>query len=177
MRRFYKSRFEDVRIEGGTIYWDCAQISDELLVMREVVSNGGEHVGSNRPDADGFFFLPDGPDSIDNVDPLGEIPVVEIDDAEFEAAWAAHCAAYRERWERAKREYPLGAPVAGKIEIFYPQGTIIGAGDGVFGVAADGPAGMDDYYHYRGHAVTAVVAGYDEDNLWLVLEDLQGVPG
>jgi hypothetical protein len=63
--------------------------------------------------------------------------------------------------------------VQGFIQIFYPQGVIINLGDDTLGVAdyAVCKSSAQPEWMYPGYKVTAVVAGYDEVNHWLLLND------
>ncbi|TDL57127.1 hypothetical protein E2R60_00960 [Paenibacillus dendritiformis] len=94
---------------------------------------------------------------------------------EFERAWAAAVQPYQPAWEQAKREYRIGDTVTGGIAMFYPQGVIIQIGPGRYGAARReelASATLPEYL-YPGHRADGIVLGYDEDNFWLVLGDVQ----
>ncbi|WP_088068065.1 hypothetical protein [Gottfriedia luciferensis] len=61
----------------------------------------------------------------------------------------------------------------GKIEVFYPQGVIVSISENVIGVAdyikcKDNSQPENLYPH---HKITGKVNGYDEINMWLILEN------
>jgi hypothetical protein len=92
---------------------------------------------------------------------------------QFEFEWQQAIEPNLAVWMKTKKQYPPGSPVSGEIAMFYPQGAIIRLSNNAYAVT--------DYnklrdrtpaqYLYPGYCVEGVVADYDEDNLWLVIED------
>ena len=71
---------------------------------------------------------------------------------------------------------PVGTKVKGYIEAFFPHGTLIH----IFQHNAVGLADTHSYaektpseWMYPRHEVTAIVQGYDEQNQWVILEQIQ----
>ncbi len=102
-------------------------------------------------------------DAFEEVTPIGR--------HQFEEVWHVHLEQHRDHCDAVKQGYSIGTPVVGAILIFYPQGVIIDLGDNVLGVADHRAcrASARPEWMYPRHKVTAVVAGYDETNQWLVL--------
>ncbi len=97
-----------------------------------------------------------------------------ISRADFEAEWLRCNAEYMSEWEEAKAANEVGNTVKGRIEVIFPQGIIIHLNEIQY-------PGLVDYWKFAQHAQTeniypnvqliGTVAGYDEDNGWIKLED------
>src|SRR5204863_9414472 len=89
--------------------------------------------------------------------------------------WSLHLKNNAGRWAYTKSAYDAGTKVTGYIEIFLQQGTIVDLGDAVLGVAntADCRASTVPENMYSKNLITAIVAGYDEQYQWLILQSPQ----
>ncbi|NOV01395.1 hypothetical protein [Paenibacillus planticolens] len=77
-------------------------------------------------------------------------------------------------WERVKSLLTVGTIVEGKIEVFYPQGTLIEIDRyKVIGVTVNIKNELDNEDIYIRDLIRATVSSYDEVNMWIVLEDAQ----
>jgi hypothetical protein len=160
-------------------YWDVYGPLGEALrfveaehgvAIREVESNDNRRLASNFKHSRWSLMLAEGQvdyDSIQEVEPITK--------EEFDRVWKAHLASREGEWEAAKGNLPVGTHVAGYIERFYPQGVIVDLGGGILSVANYEAcrASTKPAYMYSDQRVTAVVAGYDEDNQWVILESPQ----
>lgn len=87
----------------------------------------------------------------------------KISKDEFISVWNSVIEPHMKKWIETKARYPVGYSISGICKYFYPQGAII--------------KGKDYVAIYKGtknitinESVLAQVKGYDEDNMWLVLE-------
>lgn len=87
----------------------------------------------------------------------------EVEPEAFEEIWSLAVKDYRGEWRKTKENYPIGCKIQVVCQYFYPQGAIA--------------TGDDFAAVYRGteemplrKSLTAQVTGYDEVNMWLVLQ-------
>lgn len=110
--------------------------------------------------------------------------IIEADDRiltkeQFEIEWQQAIEPNQAAWKRTKKQYSPGSPVSGEIAMFYPQGAIIRLSDNAYAITDYNklrertPA----YYLYPGYCIEGIVAGYDQINLWLVIEDCKIMGG
>lgn len=95
---------------------------------------------------------------------------VPIEADEFNAVWERHLQRTEDKWNTAKKSFPVNTPVLGCIAIFFPQGVIVELGERIFGVT--------DYMQARASTspnfimgtrrqISGIVTGYDEANQWI----------
>jgi hypothetical protein len=135
-------------------------------VIRQVIVKGEMYIGSNVDYPDWGMVRPSSGANYDV-----ESSLTPITKEEFEQIWQAHLAVRQPEWTRVKQAYPIGMPVQGFIRLFYFQGVLINCGGAVLGTADYDAclASTKPEYLYTRHKVTAVVAGYEELNQWLIL--------
>ncbi|MCS7462174.1 hypothetical protein N0M98_18710 [Paenibacillus doosanensis] len=150
-----------VGVEEGERYY--FETDGQGTAYRQItVFDGNRYRVSAAPD----FFLTD--QEVEMMEGDCEIPKEQ-----FERLWLQATEPYRADWQRVKRQYSPGDFVSGVIAMFYPHGTIIRlSGEQAYAVTGD--AGLRErtppQYLYPGYRIEGVVAGYDEEHLWLVLE-------
>jgi hypothetical protein len=169
--RYYKWDDADfhVFVEFGMfIYFE---VNKNNIILRQIASNGEIYLASNVIQTDGNMYLGDQPfESSEN-----DEDVISITKDEFEDVWSAHLKIYEARWSQIKQTYPVGTTLQGLIHIFFPQGVIVNLGNNVLGVADYKAclASTKREFMYTRNKITAVVAGYDEENQWLILDSPQ----
>lgn len=91
----------------------------------------------------------------------GKYEIIQCE--KFEFVWLTSIQHYRKEWEQTKSKYTIGKKVKGYSSFFYPQGVIV--------------KGCDFYAVYNNlmvnfinQKVEAKVKGYDEKNMWLIIE-------
>ena len=137
-------------------------------VFRQVSKFADRYVSSNIKDPMYDFWLTEGEFKLDMSD---EIKI--ISKTEFEEIWLANNQRVQHKWTKLKTEYQIGMEISGSIGVFYPHGVIINVGNDNLGVADydECRRSTDAENLYPGHRVEAVIKGYDEKNMWLILED------
>ena len=166
--RYYQYPDEDAPIGGGMTYIATAA----GRAIRQITVNGDAVIASNRLFPPWGLCLGEGQVAYEAV----AEEVTEISPAEFETVWQQHRGKHQAQWRASKRAYPPGTPVAGWIELFFPQGVIVNLGKGTLGVAnyAQCLASVPPPKLLgTRQQVTAVVSGYDEVNQWVVLDQPQ----
>ena len=138
--------------------------------IRQITIAGEDRISSNICHSRWGIGLAEG-----RVDYESISEVMPITQSEFESIWQAHLKKHEPEWIAAKNAYPVGIPVKGYIQIFYPQGVIVNLGRNVLGVAdyKACKSSTSPEFLYTRHIVTAVVSGYDETNHWIVLDSPQ----
>ena len=98
--------------------------------------------------------------------------IVPIAADEFNAAWQKHLQQHEARWAEAKKAFPINAPVAGCMRIFFPQGVIVELGQQMYGVTDYTQAratASSGFIMGTGFQLNGIVTGYDEVNQWIEL--------
>lgn len=134
-------------------YW--LEINELSVAMRQVIVDGDSKVHvSCREDCLAEEIIE--PNELDGI-------CKEISKDDFQKIWITAIKLYYEEWLEMKAKYSIGKVINGVCKYFYPQGVII--------------KGKDYMALYKGkkevslnELVVARVMGYDEDNLWLILE-------
>jgi hypothetical protein len=162
MKYYRYEELDDHPLGGGTTYIE----TEDGCAIRQITVHLSRYFASNINYPHWGLRLADQCIDYDAVD-----EVTSIGRQEFEDVWQAHLEQHRDRWNAVKQAYSIGTPVVGSILIFYPQGVIVDLGNTVLGVAnaAACRASAQPEWMYPRHKVTAVVAGYDETNQWVVL--------
>jgi len=169
--RYFKYRDEESPIGDGTRYIE----TDEGWSVREVTFVNGTYLGSNVKYPLWGLCLSDAHFDYEELlaDEPSEFEIQEISKLDFEQVWTEHLAQNEKSWRAAKSAFPVGTQVRGRITIFYPQGAIVDLGDSVLGVAnyeaCKVSTGNDSLSTQ--HFISAVVAHFDEQNQWLVLDE------
>jgi hypothetical protein len=164
--KYYKYVEPDNYPYGGTTYLE----TEEGWAIRQITVSDDQYYASNGNYSEFGLILSEGYVDYDSID-----EVAAISQQEFEYVWQAHLRQHNEEWELAKQRYSVGTPVRGTIRIFYPQGVIVELGENVLGVAdyAACRSTARPEWMSSNHILTAVVAGYDETNQWIVLTNPQ----
>lgn len=131
--------------------------------LRQITISDKEVVSSNIKSAEYHFCLFD--QEVDVVNPV----YIEIKREDFENAWKVALKQYYDKWGKKKKKYPIGSEIEGRIEINYPQGTILEIEDEVYAVADYEEARM---CRFIGTSIKGCVYDYDNDNLWLKINNL-----
>lgn len=89
----------------------------------------------------------------------------------FEAVWTASTLEERKKWETTKEAFPIGKEVRAVIRYFYPQGIIVDL-DGQMGCVhyETDQDKLGNSARYPGQQMYGRVAGYDETNMWILLD-------
>lgn len=138
---------------------------------RQLLLSEDKFVGSNRKDGTLGYFLAEGNISIENFENSeGEFEI--ISEKDFEEMWLKHCKSYKDKWVRSKSKFKTGMQVQGAVEILYPQGVIIKLDEDTIAIADYDECLKNSSYKslYPHQYVTGKVKGYDEINMWIVLE-------
>lgn len=134
-------------------YW--MELDEELYALRQIIIENDSNVhASCRGD-----YLAEGAVIADELDGAYR----EVTQEKFEDVWSLAVERHRSKWSYTKIKYPVGSIVQGVCQYFYPQGMIVEGND--FTAVYRGEAAV-----LCREALTAQVAGYDEVNMWLVLE-------
>jgi hypothetical protein len=163
MKRYFK--WDDDNLLGTTYI----EIEDGYAI-KQITKTPNKYIASNRKDNEQHFYLAEGLIDINEIIEWGGS---EIDDRQFFIIWNKYRNENIDKWNQAKESYPIGAEIKGLIEVFYPQGVIINVSEDVIGIA--------DYYQcrestkpenlYPQHKIIGKVVGYDEINMWLVIDN------
>lgn len=140
---------------------------EDGYALRQISKFNNGYVASNRKDKEYDFCLAEGFIDIEDID-----GAIKIDKTEFDNIWIKYINQLTKEWEQIKKEYIVGRKIEGIIEVFYPQGVIISINDKVLGIA-DYEECKDSTVPqnlYPKHKVEGIISGYDEENMWLILE-------
>lgn len=164
-RRYYKYDDEYSEIAGGTTYVE----TEDGWALRQLTINGDRFLASNINDPVWGMNLAEGQVEYDDL--IGE-QVTEIPQQEFEAVWNMILATHSTVWHQSQLRYSIGTPVQGALLLFYPQGVLIQLDQETVGIAdyAACRASTEPENVYPRHKVTAIVAGYDQRQHWIILD-------
>lgn len=145
--QYFKIYFENEK------YW--LETNEQLIALRQVVVDADSNIhASCREDC-----LAEGIVEFNELDGTYK----EILQDEFQNMWTSALKPYCEKWLETKSKYLIGQKVEVVCKFFYPQGVIV--------------MGEDYFAIYKGRrkilfneSLVAQIVGYDEKNLWLVLE-------
>lgn len=149
---YIKSFFED------EIYY--FEVDDQQIAYRQIVVTDTDSKVSIAPD----FMLAE---TEIEYEPDEKIGVVE-----FEIAWESAISKYRKQWDYYKQQYLPGDSVTGVLRMFYPQGCVIQLDEHTYAIAdrAILPEQIDGFSLGIGIVIAGRVSGYDEQNLWVQLD-------
>ncbi|MEH7349363.1 hypothetical protein [Gottfriedia acidiceleris] len=164
MKRYFS--WEDEYIRGNTYI----EVEDDGYAIKQIAVTQNKYIASNRKDDEHHYYLAEGLlDVSELIDDGGN----EISEKEFYIIWNKHSEVLINTWNITKEKYPIGLEVEGKIEVFYPQGVIVNFAENVIGVAdytkckeSTQPENL-----YPHHKITGKVNGYDEENMWLIIDN------
>lgn len=144
------------------------EIDEEQTVLRQVIEDEERWVVSSRPDEELHFCLFDQQFDQEMNRANGE----DISAAEFETVWQEAMKPYVKDWEKMQQLFKPGDAVKGIVEVIYPQGIILSLPNDALGIINIGDClqGIPAESLYPGHVLKAVVAGFDQVNLWIKLE-------
>lgn len=140
------------------------ELDNEHCALRQIIiSYDNKPLISCRNDC-----LAEGQIDSDNLD--GKISYISKDT--FEKVWGLYTSPYRETWNKEKKFYPIGARVKGTVRYFYPYGIIFDIGNlqGCADYRVTQNNSTADALNIN-HIITGVVSGYDEDNMWLLIDE------
>lgn len=163
--KYYKYG-DEYSLIGGKTYVE----TDEGYAWRQITVNDERYVASNLVYPGRGMMLAEGQVDYDSIS-----TVEEISQTEFETIWNSHLANHQAQWNKSKQLLAIGTAVQGYIQIFYPQGVIVNLDNDILGVAdyLTCEISAQPQWMYPGYKVTAIVAGYDEANHWLLLDKPQ----
>ncbi|WP_051271431.1 hypothetical protein [Shimazuella kribbensis] len=158
-------RFEDDDPNGIT-YIE----SEDGYAVRQITVTNNKYIASNRRNKEYGYWLAEG--LIDGKE-AADFGVDKIDKSQFEGVWDAYRAELLQDWQKTKDTFPIGQVVEGYIQVFYPQGVIIQISGSVVGLAdyEECKHNIKSEKLYPNHKIKAEVIGYDEINLWLMLNN------
>ena len=84
----------------------------------------------------------------------------------FQAVWDKYTSTNRKKWDILKKRMEIGKLVQGKVLYHYPQGWILQV-DSLLAVYAG------DLELNIGQQVSGKISGYDEKNMWLILNEIK----
>ncbi len=95
-----------------------------------------------------------------------------ISKSEYEKIWEKYTESKRKDWIKIKEKYPIKTQVTGTIKYFYPQGIIVDFGD-TQGCADYNSCreNSDSSSLYPYHIINGEVYGYDENNMWILINN------
>lgn len=149
---YIKSFFED------EIYY--FEVDDQQIAYRQIVVTDTDSKVSIAPD----FMLAETEVEYEPDEKIGVI--------EFEIAWESAISKYRKQWDYYKQQYLPGDSVTGVLRMFYPQGCIIQLDKHTYAIADRTmlPEQIDGLPLGIGIVIAGRVSGYDEQNLWVQLD-------
>lgn len=144
------------------------EINEEQTVLREVIEDEERWIVSSQRDEELHFCLYDQQFDQDMNQAIRE----DISAEEFEKVWQEALKPYMKDWEKTMQTFKVGDHVKGIVEVIYPQGIILSLPNDALGVinVGDCVKGIPAESLYPGHLLKAVVAGFDQVNLWIKLE-------
>jgi hypothetical protein len=155
---------EEIDGHNGFTYLEI----EEGYAIRQIFVSNSFYIVSNRKDDEYGFWLTEGFINIGELEGV----TMTISSKEFYEIWSAYKRKCQNEWDNIKQTYRVGAKVNGNIECFYPQGVIVS-----IDVNAVAIAGYNECKNsttpeklYPKHKIEAIVNGYDEENMWLILE-------
>lgn len=93
-----------------------------------------------------------------------------ITQTEFDTFWRQATEKYWNDYEKHKLVYPVGKSVSGSIQYFYPQGVIFLSETIYFcGEMTSCKRNAHPSALYPGHLVNGLVSGYDDENMWILI--------
>jgi hypothetical protein len=165
MKRYYKWDDDDEDLRGTT-YIEI----DDGVASKQIAVTPNKYISSNRKDEEHHFYLSEGKIDINDIIEYGGS---EISGKQFYSVWNKYREGLIDNWNRTKEKFPVGSEIDGIIEVFYPQGVIINISQDIIGIA--------DYNNcrhstqpenlYPRHKITGKVVGYDEENMWLIIDN------
>lgn len=169
--KYYKYADDDVFTHKGNVVEATTYLEvDDNCPYRQITVGGGQSISSNINHPKWGIELGDQCADLDDAE-----GVISISEEEFYAVWHLHLAQHQQQWEAAKAQHPLGKAIFGTMLIFYPQGVLVDLGPNAVGVADywECHASTRPEWMYTKHKIKAIVAGYDEENQWIRLQEPQ----
>ncbi|WP_217594678.1 hypothetical protein [Cohnella sp. GbtcB17] len=164
MNRYFKWIDDD--IIRGTIYVE----SLDGYAIKQIAVTPNKYIASNRKDEERHYYLAEGLLDVKEIIKYGGS---EISRKQFYGIWNVYKEGLNDKWDITKLRFPIDSEAEGIIEVFYPQGVIISIAEHVICVAdynkCKGSTAPENLY--PGHKVTGKVVGYDEENMWLVINN------
>ena len=102
------------------------------------------------------------------VDTENDCEIISKD--EFEEVWENAVLPYRKIWSTEKLKYKKGQNISGIIKYFYPQGAVLDLNKGYGGMTIEN---CREKPLYPGCSVSGTISGYDEENMWILIENCE----
>ena len=164
MKRYYS--WDDEDYIGGTTYIEI----DDGYATKQIAITPNKYIASNRKDKEHHFYLAEG---LVDINEIIEYGGSEISEKYFYGVWNAYKNTLINIWNETKERFPLGDEIEGVIEVFYPQGIVITISQDVIGITDYNKSSdsTNPKKLYPGHKVIGEVVSYDEENMWLVIDN------
>src|SRR5699024_9501655 len=163
MKRYFRWDDDDI---VGTMYIEV----DNGYATKQIAVTSNKYIASNRKDETHHFYLTEGIIDVNNMIEFGGS---EINEKQFYCIWNKYRDGLIDNWNLTKERFPIGSEIEGIVEAFYPQGIIVNISQNVIGIA--------DYFKskdstkpenlYPQHKIIGKVVEYDEENMWLVIDN------
>lgn len=164
MKRFFKWNDDDIK---GTTY---IEIDDDNIASKQIAVTSNKYIASNRKDEEHHFYLAEEKIDVNDIIDFGGS---EISESQFYNIWNKYREGLSDNWHQTKENFPIGSEIEGIIEVFYPQGVIISISQDIIGIADYNKcrnSTQPDNLYPR-HKIIGKVDGYDEENMWLIIDN------
>ncbi|MCA1032880.1 hypothetical protein LCL95_17865 [Bacillus timonensis] len=163
MKRFFKWYDDDLK---GTTYIEI----DNDVASKQIAVTSNKYIASNRKDEEHHFYLAE--EKIDENEII-DFGGSEISENQFYNIWNKFRDELCDNWHQSKEKFPIGSEIEGIIEVFYPEGVIIGISPDIIGITDYNKCRISSKRDnlYPRHKIIGKVVGYDEDNMWLIIDN------
>lgn len=143
-----------IKWEGSELWYELNEDERGKFATRQInVESDGVHLSCFEDClAEGY---------IDLAELDGEIIVTDKDS--FEEKWQKETKKFIPKWVKNKKKYIIGSTFTGKVNYYYPQGTIVKNHE------ANAILYAKELFNV-GENISKKVIGYDEINHWLIIE-------
>ncbi|MFC4323191.1 hypothetical protein [Litchfieldia salsa] len=163
MKQFFKWYDDDLK---GTTY---IEIHDDVA-SKQIAVMANKYIASNRKDKEHHFYLAEGKIDVNDIIDFGGS---KISESQFYKIWNKYRDRHSDNWLKTKEKFPIGSEIEGIIEVFYPHGVIISISQDIIGIADYNKcrnSTQPDNLYPR-HKIIGKVDGYDEENMWLIIDN------
>jgi hypothetical protein len=164
MKRYFSWDDDDYIV--GTTYIEL----DDGYAIKQIALTPNKYITSTRKDNEHGLYLAEG---LVNIDEIIEYGGCEITEEQFYIVWNKYRNDLSDKWNETKKSFPIGNEIEGIIEVFYPQGVIFIVSQDVIGIADYNKCSDSTHQEnlYPGHKIVGKVIGYDEENMWLIIDN------
>jgi hypothetical protein len=165
MKRYFKWDDDDDNLRGTT-YIE----TNDGIASKQIAVTWNKNIASNRKDEEHHFYLAE---EIIDVNELIEYGGSEISKSQFYNVWNKYLDGLIVEWNNTKEKFSIGSEIEGIIEVFYPSGVIITISQDVIGIAGYNKCRNSTKPEklYPQRKIIGEVVGYDEANMWLVIDN------